>query len=137
MQIKLLKVGNGTSTLKPPFKSPFYRCHFQILPYWGVSSEFCHMIINTLLRFVLKSYLKCFTYAIDDLFSLYLFHLVLRCQQSKDFARLLGILLSWRYCECQRYLRNDQNANTLVCLAVGLQAVCNWHQWKFSFPWHW
>ena len=73
MQIKLLKVGNGTSTLKPPFKSPFYRCHFQVLPYWGVSSEFCHMIINTLLRFVLKSYLKCFTHAIDDWFSLIAF----------------------------------------------------------------
>ena len=41
--------------------------------------------------------------------SVYLFCLVLRCQQS-----LLGVLFLQRFSECQCYLQNDHNPNTLV-----------------------
>ena len=45
---------------------------------------------------------------------LYLFCLVLCCQQSDSSVRLLGILLSQGYSECQCYVENDHNLNTLL-----------------------
>ena len=40
IKIKLVQVASGTSTSKPPFKSPFYRFHFQILTHCGTTFEF-------------------------------------------------------------------------------------------------
>ena len=83
----------------------------------GMSFEFCHIFINT---YCLKLFIQVFDDSNLMVFVCFvLFSVVGKVIVLKDY------LVSWSCKDIQRYLQNDYNPKTLLCLAIGLQSWCN------------
>ena len=69
-------------------------------------------------------------------YSLYLFPLVL-CSCQENFSKISWYLVLLKILCMPTLPTKWLHHNILVCLAFGLQALCNRHQWKISFPRQW